>query len=165
MSRRFGQIQRLRWLAAPVLAAAIVLVGVGLWGQLSFGTVRGTMAFFQGYSLLIDEPTKHIGMIWPGEEASVGFVLTNLRRQPVTIYGAQTSCECVTASDLPMTIAPGESGESTFSIVASKEEAGSGMRQIAELFVSPQGPQLVCTIVARVAGDEHRRSELETVRN
>jgi len=70
--------------------------------------VTATAAYLQGYLVYPDSRIKYLGKVPPNQRTEVVFVMQNLTSKPITVQAVETSCSCVTMSELPMTIGPYE---------------------------------------------------------
>jgi len=74
-----------------------------------YGSISTAIQVLQGQALTVDKVTKSFGVVAPGEQADVSFLLTNHNRVPVRIVGSRTVCDCIARDDRPFVLEPGES--------------------------------------------------------
>ena len=104
-----GASQRERamsWMATTLVLLNLGLAALLLAGVHGFGSVASAVAYLRGNRLIPDEFAKNIGSATEAGHPSVTFCLTNWTQQPIKVLGAQTSCTCLMASDLPAVVPP-----------------------------------------------------------
>jgi len=137
------------WLFWPLASLAIViaiLVGIG-FGWL--GSWNAVVAWLRNDALAIESRDVSFGMVSAGHEASASFVLTNICSKPLTIWGAQTSCGCLSMA-LPRKIAPHERITLSFTIKTTERDIGAELRHQALLYLSVPGRPVVLTMRGNV---------------
>ncbi len=101
--------ERKRWLrglGATLGLSAVALLAVLIWLRMSCGTLHAGLAYLSGDRLLVDASSRSTSEVAPGELATLEFHLSNRSSQPITIFGAKSSCTCTATGDLPMTLPP-----------------------------------------------------------
>ncbi len=97
------------WLATTIGLVAIGLASLLLGGIYRFGSAASALAYLRGDRLIPDTYTKTFGTVGKDEGPSVGFTLTNYTEQAIKVLGANASCTCLVASDMPIVVPPGGS--------------------------------------------------------
>lgn len=93
-----------RWFCTPaVIAGALLTILAGV-SYLRFGSVSAGLSYLAGERLIVDSRNKDFGQVGEGRDQTVRFRLTNLTGKAVRIIGAESSCTCVIAEDLPVTV-------------------------------------------------------------
>ena len=136
-----------RWIYAcflrPIAIGAIVAVILAGIGIVWLGSWNAVAAWLRNDAVAVDSREKSFGDVVAGKEASASFGITNVSTVPITILGAQRSCGCISADDLPRTIAPRERITLTFTIKTTDREIGQEIRHQALLYLSvPSRPIL-----------------------
>lgn len=108
----------------PVLAAAL----------LSFLVLRGVISRAPGATIEVDARTKKTVVARAGERGNVQFKVTNHGSKTVTLHGLDTSCGCLTVTDMPIPIPPGQARPVDLVIATKPEQAGSVVRVKAVLY-------------------------------
>lgn len=92
----------------PMAATALMTLGMLLafaaWSSSRFGSVSRGLAYVRGERLFVDETSKSLENLRPGEERRVTFRVTNLSGRSLQLIGARTSCGCTGVQGLPMSI-------------------------------------------------------------
>jgi hypothetical protein len=125
---------------ATVLSTATIMHG-SLWAGI---------AALRGDVIQVDEETKNLGSIAPGQAISVRFVLRNLRKYPVKIVGSTTSCGCTVVDDLPAELKPSERRTLIATLRVTAEDKGD-LKQYVELHTdSRKQPHIYLAILGAV---------------
>lgn len=88
--------------------ANLTLVGLSIWAYLTFGSIYAAVGFLRGDGLAADTATQSFGVAKPGSTSEMIFNIRNITRQPITILGAATSCNCLVVDSLPKKLGAGE---------------------------------------------------------
>ncbi len=96
----------LRWISISVGLAGLALVLLSVWASATLGSVGAALAYLGGERILVDAYSKSFGTIGLGAERTITFVITNATDRPVKLVGAMTSCTCLRAVELPITVSP-----------------------------------------------------------
>ncbi len=83
-----------------------LLVGLGIW---LFGSLDAALAHVRGERVSVRPGVVDLGSRVPGQSVEATVELGNRTDKPVRIVGGTSDCSCVTTSDLPVTLGPGES--------------------------------------------------------
>ncbi len=149
----------LSWLFWPLVFASLGGVAVTGWGLLKFGSLGATLAFFHGHVLYAGLGSKNLGKIPVNKPVSVSFQVKNLTSQTVKVLGAETSCGCITVSDLPVKIGAGAECELTFLLVPPEQAVGMPFYQAVRLFLDVPGPTVILQMEAEVVSKEEEVGE------
>lgn len=121
---RLGRI--LRFLAVPILFAALIWMVVAVWCLAVYGGVRNGIRVFRGYRVLVEPSTVDVSTVEQGATVRTDFILRNMSWEPVMVLGADPDCGCVQMSGIPVTLAPRSSHAVSMSVrtadLASHEE-------------------------------------------
>ena len=145
------------WSLGPTTVALIIGLGVAGLGVLRYGSLTAAIAYLQGYPVAVDTYSKSLGEIRVGEPACSAFALSNLIGKPVTIVGVKTSCGCMTASDLPLTIGAGADGDFTLIVEPRERDIGSECRHTALLYLDVPSPPIVLEVTGNVVASRNDR--------
>ena len=98
-------------LADVGLVALALAFCAGLIGLVSatFGSPEAALAYVRGESLSIRPNIAHVGSGEPGQTVQTSVEIVNRTNRPMRIFGGTSDCSCVATTDLPITLAPGES--------------------------------------------------------
>lgn len=91
----------------------VLLLACSAFGAVLLGrsqTLQDLFAKSDGFLITVDDPSRSLE-IQPDNEVPVAFLFRNHAVYPVTIVGMETGCGCLVASNVPVTISPGESIE------------------------------------------------------
>ncbi|MEX0613970.1 MAG: DUF1573 domain-containing protein [Pirellulales bacterium] len=69
-----------------------------------FGTSEAAWALLRGEDVVVIPSTVHLGDCLPGDVKEIKFRVVNMSSAPVTLTGLYTSCSCILASSLPVTL-------------------------------------------------------------
>lgn len=152
----------LRPLLAPALVAAALGGGFCLWGWWRFGSVWWAADYLDGYAVVAERATQWAGEVPAGKQASVSFQLKNVTQAPVRVVGAKCDCGCVGTDGLPLTLAPGATGELKLRFVPPQEWAGKRVEHTALLYLDVDAAPLVLRVQARVAAADATGQEGST---
>ncbi|MCI0458911.1 MAG: DUF1573 domain-containing protein [Gemmataceae bacterium] len=83
-----------------------LLAGLGTW---LFGSLDAALAHVRGERVSVRPGVVDLGRGVPGQSVDATVELGNRTDKPVRIVGGTSDCSCVTTSDLPVTLGPGES--------------------------------------------------------
>jgi len=122
------------------LLAAIV-AGLAQW---QFGSLSNAIDSLSGRSISIDHPVNYVGTIKGNEPIKVEFNVTNLQNETVRLAGANISCSCVVAPDMPMALEPFRATALAFTFTPPSE-AGHFEQEI-ELYFDGPIPAMLLTI-------------------
>jgi hypothetical protein len=140
-------IKSLLWPA--VAAACAVAIGI-IWAYVQFGSLAAAKAYLDGLALLPDSFTKSLGRIRANEECHCDFELTNVSGLDVEVLGAEVSCSCVVADNLPFKIAPGQSRNLTLKVKARMQNVNKPFAHQVELYLSVPSKPIFLSISAQV---------------
>ena len=119
--------------SACLLTFAVALAGGAGWG---LGLFDGP----PGPALRFAEPVKTVRLDMAGEDpVTVAFPFENAADRPVRLTGANVSCGCVLAEDLPRDVPPGAS-ELTMTLDPRQFTAGKPRLVDAEIYSDGPGP-------------------------
>lgn len=121
---------------APMLLLLFVAMGSS---QVRYGNAMAWVSKLQGQELLFDSRTKVINNAVLGQQASVGFSVTNISGDAVSLIGVRTGCGCVSANLIfPMILQPAETSTVSFNF-SEKERPGDARREIVDILVYTSG--------------------------
>jgi hypothetical protein len=116
-----------------------VALGVGfllvLWGATvyQFGTIGNGIRYLQGYNYVVEPTAIDVGVGPRGDKRTTTATVRNLSFSPIRVIGAATTCNCLTVTGLPLTIAPRQSEELQFTIYF--ESSKGEVEQIANVLI------------------------------
>jgi hypothetical protein len=97
--------------ALKIVAGAAVLLALGSSGfLLAFPGPAEALAWLRGEAITVEPVVSDVGKGQPGEQQTFRVNLTNRTDRPVRLVGGTTSCRCTATNDLPLILAPGETG-------------------------------------------------------
>jgi len=141
----------LRHWIRPVLIAAGILACCAIWSLWYFGGVLYGLHYLRGEQIVVLSPVVDLGTLPAEKTARADFVIKNLTRNSVTIYGAEVDCSCVVPIGLPLTIGPFAEGSLQLNITPSQSIRGQGFLHQAVLHLSLDHPQVTLTIQGNVS--------------
>ena len=89
-------------LTAGLAAAALAVLAAS--SKILFGSVRAGLSYLAGERLIVDSHVKAFGEVAGDQTRRVTFRLTNRTGKEVQIIGAKSSCTCIVADHLPVSI-------------------------------------------------------------
>lgn len=131
--------------AAPAAAFLYVWISHGSWA--AFAAAR------RGELLVVLEPSKDLGVVHPGDSRGVAFQVSNISGHDVTVIGAQTSCSCMHATDLPVKIPRGEAAELLLTIKVSPAASGGELTETSKLLIDRDAPSPMLVVYGRIEGN------------
>lgn len=167
-SRRCFFVLRRTFLFIPSRLRLSLLLGCGfagcltLFGTMWYGSFDAMLARLNGYPLLVDAAVRSLGDLSADVPSTVSFRVTNITGDRLTISGAHTTCGCMAATNLPLTLAAGEAADVEFTVFARKANIGQKYEQSAVFYVDHPGPRVRVEIRAHVVsqptGDSSEQS-------
>jgi hypothetical protein len=85
----------------------LVLLGAVVW----FGNVGTMIAYVNGEAVYLYPKNMNFGNQKPGSEIVSVFYMKNMTSQEVSVVGEESSCDCVSSTELPITARAGETIE------------------------------------------------------
>jgi hypothetical protein len=113
-----------------VAAVLVVLTGVGSW---LYGSPQAALARLRGDALTASADFLYLGSGSAGQELEAAIEVRNWTDRPVRLVGGTSDCSCVTTSDLPLTILPGEARPVTVRLRVPAAKPGA-LTRVAELW-------------------------------
>ena len=99
----------------------LILAFFTIYGAVRFGSMAKTLASLRGESLWVDEESKRM-TIKAGDPLTINYDVSNLSNAKISIIGANMSCSCTSAQDLPMTILAAETRTIRINVTVPEEE-------------------------------------------
>jgi len=128
------------WRAYVLATITPILLVIGLVQY--FGSPRHLIAALDGQLLLVNTSQ----FLVTGEEADISrFQIENISGGEIRIVGCRSSCRCVAATSLPVTVATGERIDLDFKVVGASEEQ---IDESVTLFTVPAGTPVTLRVVA-----------------
>ena len=133
------------------IGLAVVLATMLGTGVILYGSPSAALAKLRGETLTLDRATIDFGHGQTGDVLNRQVTVTNHSEKPLRIIGGTADCSCITTTDLPVTIAPGESKSVTIeNKVPHTDKAGITNRQAILMTDCPKRPKLTLTLSASV---------------
>jgi uncharacterized membrane protein len=117
-------------IAGVVVLVSGLLAGVGL---LVWGSPQAALAKLRGESLSLSAAYVDVGSGKFGENLETRLEIRNHSSDPIRLVGGTSDCTCLTTTDLPILIRPGDSQTITVTIRVPKAKPG-GFTKTAELW-------------------------------
>lgn len=127
------------------------LAVLALVGTVMFGSLDAALSYVSGARLIATNSSQYVGRIAGGEIGTASFELTNYSGQAVRVLGAKATCKCVALDDLPLTLAPGISGQIRIRLKGSQGERPQLQREAATLIFDDPTRMLTLSVTATVA--------------
>lgn len=102
----------------------------------------------EGYVIVPRTTVEHVKIDRPGDGAEVEFVLDNVTGRPVTVLGAETSCDCTSLQGLPITIPAGGDTPLKFRLTTTPAQAGRRINTSIKLLLDTPSPVVALEIAA-----------------
>jgi hypothetical protein len=141
-----------------IAGGAVVVALAAFYAQVRYGSPRALPILLRGDGLLVTPPHVDLGELNFGDERDVTLRVKNVSDREICVTGLRTTCTCVSASDLPLALAPGAEGEVALAIRATA--LFSNYRQTATLYVSGQASgEVPVTIESEIGSASMPESE------
>lgn len=134
---RFALRPAFRRIAPVGLGAAALIVMLALAGTLAYGSVEDLLAHLRGRPIGFSEYVD-FGTVRAGTTAEKSIAITNYSDRSVRLIGGTSDCSCVTTSQMPVTIPPGESTSIILRLNTPTGKGGSFTRT-ADLWTDAPG--------------------------
>lgn len=118
--------------SSGLIVALVASVAISI-----YGTPQAALARLRGEPIAIAPAILDMGSGQGGSVLCSRVELTNWSPQPVRVFGGTSDCSCITNSDLPITIPPGESRWVTVELHVPRSVPGKLTRR-AELFTDSE---------------------------
>ncbi len=141
--------RRLSWMATTIILTNLGLVISVLWCFVKFGSFACALAYLAGDRLIPDSYARTFGSVRSGDIIEVHFHISNYANIPIRILGSSSTCTCVVAEELPLSIPPSE-GHSLRVKVSSGSVLGTKWEKLKLFTDLPQQPTLVLAVKGRV---------------
>ena len=99
---------RVYLVSMTVAFAALFVVVAAIVGIRRFGSIPASLDYLSGERLLMSRDEVSIGETHRGDNLIVSMTVVNASTKPVRILGSSRSCSCMSETDLPFTLGPGE---------------------------------------------------------
>lgn len=147
----FPRIVRCEWCSLSSVSVALVCLGVALaLGVMAFGTLDRATAFLANKTYSIAPGNINLGVSSQGDIREADVHISNWSARPLRVVGGTSTCSCLTTSDLPCTIEPGETATLRIKIRFPDSEGRS--QHLAKFILDADGWQEVPFQVAGYAG-------------
>lgn len=146
---------KIRSILLHMVFIALGLGAVAGWGLVHFGSIPAVLAHLGGNALIADAYTKSFGSVTAGSDQEIRFLIKNCTNKSATIIGGRSSCTCLVAEDLPLTIAPG--GESPVRIKISTSKGAGDIAERITLYTNAGNQEhsfIVLNVVGYVRGSQ-----------
>jgi hypothetical protein len=90
------------------VGTAVTCVAATAAGVSLFGSGDVALARLRGETVVARPAVVAVGTLREGDVREVAVELVNRTTQPVMVYGGTGDCSCLSAGDLPVTLAPGQ---------------------------------------------------------
>jgi hypothetical protein len=135
----------------PVLktaAGALVILTLFVGAALAlFDSPAEALAKLRGEAITVEPAVSEVGEGVRGEARVFRLSLTNQTAEPIRVVGGTTDCSCITTGDLPITLAPGETGS-----IAVRVRFSGSPGKFQHRFVLYTDAEQQRVVVARFAG-------------
>lgn len=139
----------------------ISIIGCLFWMRRPVADLRMKL---EGYAVTADQFAKPLKIDRPGSTVNIAFQLQNLTNKRVSIVGVETSCSCLSSTELPLQIPPRQWRALTFAIKSDPRWAGRQLTQHARLLLDVPSPSIQLDINTEVAAtDPHVRPGSQSV--
>ena len=107
----------------------------------------------EGYVIVPRTAVEQVKVDRPGDAAVAEFVLDNVTSLPVTVLGAETSCDCTTLQGLPITIPARGKTSLQFRMTTTPAESGRRVNTNIKLLLDTPSPIVALEIAAEIGSD------------
>lgn len=120
-----GTILKCSWkVPLIVFLQTLLILGIGAgYGLFRFGSLAAALSAVRGDPLLVDRPFRSMSGIRPGSRVLLHYALTNASDRPIKLVGIKASCSCITADELPLTIAVSETKSLSATVKTREDES------------------------------------------
>jgi Methylamine utilisation protein MauE len=120
-------------LASGILVSAAALFALAGLSSWIYGSSESALARLRGEVLSAAPEYLQLGEGVPGQVLFAAVNVRNWSDQPVRLIGGSSDCSCVTTTDLPLTVPPGESRAVTVALKIPRAGRGS-LSRAAEIW-------------------------------
>jgi hypothetical protein len=115
------------------LSAIAVLMILWIAVILQFGGIQNGFHYLEGYNYLVCPTALDVGERVRGKKQSAKVVVRNLSFSPIRVIGVVATCNCMTTTDLPITIMPRE--EKDLAIEILMKGKNNKVEQVADVLI------------------------------
>ena len=138
-------------MGAAVAAGLLLLLWAGAVCQ--FGNFSNSFRFVQGYNYVVDPAIIDVGVGARGDTRTAATTIRNLSFSPIRVIGVLTTCNCVVATELPLTIAPRTTVDVQFTV--NLESSTAEVEQFLTLLIDDgQMQRAPVTIIGKCAAPQ-----------
>jgi hypothetical protein len=132
-------------------ATALVVLG----SMYYFGSLATSLSYLAGDRLLVDSPSKYVGVVEAGEVQLLTFRFYNMNNSPIILLGSSASCSCTVADSLPITVPPHSYKE--FLVKINAPSAGGPILSQLRIFTNaPRQP----IVLLQISGQSLKSSRM-----
>ena len=137
-------------LGLPLAISIGILVASLVFAYTRFGGIRPAIAYLRGYPAYIIDRDADLGAVHGGTSRTAAFTLINLDSTSTTIVGLETTCGCLSAEELPLSIKANTASTLALRIempyVTTDDRIGNTFVHRATVFFDKQSPPLNLSI-------------------
>jgi hypothetical protein len=131
----------------------VLLINVGLatlavWARAEFGSIESGLSYLRGNRLIPNTFYKDFGTVLRGNEGLLEFKLKNWTDRPIRVFGARSSCACVSLNEFPMGVLPRQ--ERDLRVQLQTRKTGRVSATVRLFTDDPARHDLVLTVVGFV---------------
>jgi hypothetical protein len=134
-----------------IAAIAILLIAVSVGADCWYGSLGEIRTFAAGRRLYVLRTDFDCGALAPHETKTVEISVKNISHRSVAITGSHTTCECLVATTLPVTVQPRETKTLP---IAFRAPASGHVEAVATLFTCRVDEQIPIRLTGRVTESE-----------
>ena len=135
------RIQRHLWL--------IVLFLVGLIAFVIRWQVSDFLLRSEGYCLSIESPAQLVTTNADASPVRVVCQVRNVTSETIRITGVESSCDCVTPTNLPLAVGPKKKADLVFSVLTRPKNEGETFVRKVRIYVDRPSPPLILQITTK----------------
>lgn len=150
-----SRLDTLSWITMTAVAVCVGLIAALAAASATFGSIPSSFAYLRGDRLILRTATQSFGILEQGSKSFVTFELVNMTDRLVKLIGANSSCTCVVADDLPTSIPAGARKNLRIQVFLAADKEVGPINQTVTLYTDyPSQP----SILLQINGESVERS-------
>ena len=125
----------------PLIQYIILLLTILIGTVLLKGVLSDWVLRSEGYLVKVDRPSISVE-VRANKDVVVPFLIRNISYDAISILAAETSCDCTSAIDLPITIPKGEGRILSFRVTTEPQQAGQHVSRYIKLLLDKPSPEI-----------------------
>jgi hypothetical protein len=139
----------LSWIVTTLGITSVALAALMGFAFFRFGSIHAALSYMAGQGLVVNSASRSFGTLDVGRKRTVVFTLSNTTDRPITVIGSRSTCTCMVAGSIPLTIPP--AGKIPLEVTVRAGEKTGDIAETLHLFTDyAQTPLVRLQITGRV---------------